>query len=184
MVWPPDRATRSLWFKPWFLKLLISAGRSMDADGSTLSAKVLLAVVESLLPKRTFHVGPPSCNHENFHSKMVFCIIHSTDRFLTTTMYYSILDFTATTESRAATAKISAQETTGRPQTLSTSALILSTTSNPLKDFKFPRAFFSVSKADVESRRREPSQPCNATRVQDHYKVWNLENNSIKIKTF
>ena len=78
-------------------------------------------------------------------------------------------NFTATTESRAATAKISTQETTGRPQTLSTSALIWSTTSNPLTEFRLPRAFFSLSKLDVESKRSEPSQPCNTMKsIQDN----------------
>ena len=41
---------------------------------------------------------------------------------------------TATTESRAATANMSAQETTGFPHALSTASLISSTTSNPLAD--------------------------------------------------
>jgi hypothetical protein len=66
---------------------------------------------------------------------------------------------TTTTESRAATAKMSAQETTGRPQTLSTSNLIWSITSNPLIEFLLGPAFFSLSKADVESKRIDASQP-------------------------
>ncbi|KAG8484454.1 hypothetical protein CXB51_023904 [Gossypium anomalum] len=139
MVCPPERATRSFLFKPWFLKLLTNAGRSIDAEGSTLSANVLLAVVESLLPKRTFHVGPPSYNN------LAYELISILDN-----KKIKVLNITATTESRAATAKISAQETTGRPQTLSTSALIWSTTSNPRTEFKFPRAFFSVSKEDAK----------------------------------
>ena len=33
----------------------------MTGDGMSASALALLAVVESLLPSGTFHVGPPSC---------------------------------------------------------------------------------------------------------------------------
>lgn len=67
---------------------------------------------------------------------------------------------TATTESRAATAKISAQETRlGVLHTLSTSDLILSITSKPLTEFAFGTAFFSLSMLGVSSRRIEPSHP-------------------------
>ena len=66
---------------------------------------------------------------------------------------------TATTESRAATAKISAQETTGAPQTLSTTDLILSTTANPLAELILAFAFFSESILSVSSSRIDPSQP-------------------------
>ena len=52
---------------------------------------------------------------------------------------------TATTESQAATANMSAQDITGRPQTLSTSDLILSITSNPLAELLLARAVFSLS---------------------------------------
>lgn len=68
---------------------------------------------------------------------------------------------TATTESRAATAKMSAHETTGPPQALSTSSLMLSTTSNPPREFWLGKAFFSLSMVGVGSRRTEASQPCH-----------------------
>lgn len=64
------------------------------------------------------------------------------------------------TESRAAIAKISAHDTTGRLQALSTAALISSTTSNPLTEFKFGNAVFSPTKEEVSSSRSDPSQPC------------------------
>ena len=60
MTWPPERATRSLVSSPCLLKLLISAGKSMNGVGMLLLASVLLAVVESLLPSGTVHDGPPS----------------------------------------------------------------------------------------------------------------------------
>lgn len=66
------------------------------------------------------------------------------------------------TESRAATANISAHETTVFLQDLSTAALILSITSNPLIDPAFGTAVFSPVKVDVSSSRTEPSQPCNS----------------------
>lgn len=66
---------------------------------------------------------------------------------------------TATTESRAATAKISAQETTGPPQALSTTDLILSTTLNPLAELKLEFALFSESILSVPSSKTEPSHP-------------------------
>lgn len=75
---------------------------------------------------------------------------------------------TATTESRAATARISEHETRGQPQTSSTSDLILSMTSNPLTEFLLGNAFFSLSKAGVASRRIEASQPyINKTKSLD-----------------
>lgn len=63
-------------------------------------------------------------------------------------------------ESRAAMAKISAHDTTGRLQALSTAALISSTTENPLIELIFGRAVFSPVKFRVSSSRTDPSQPC------------------------
>jgi len=65
------------------------------------------------------------------------------------------------TESRAATAKISAHDTTGRLQALSTAALISSTTSNPLIEFRFANAVFSPKNKGVSSSNTDPSQPCS-----------------------
>lgn len=64
------------------------------------------------------------------------------------------------TESRAAMAKISAHDTTGRLQALSTAALISSTTENPLAELLFGKAVFSPMKFLVSSSRIDPSQPC------------------------
>lgn len=65
---------------------------------------------------------------------------------------------TMTTESREATAKMSAQETTPG-HAFSTADLMLSTTSNPLTEFRFGRAPFSPVNDDVSSRRIDPSHP-------------------------
>lgn len=61
IVWPPERATKSVSLRPCLLKLLINPVRLRNGDGMSLLARVLFAVVESLLPRGTFHVGPPSC---------------------------------------------------------------------------------------------------------------------------
>lgn len=64
------------------------------------------------------------------------------------------------TESRAAMAKISAQDTIGRLQALSTAVLISSTTENPLIELIFGNAVFSPVKFLLSSNRTDPSQPC------------------------
>lgn len=69
---------------------------------------------------------------------------------------------------------MSAQDTTGRPQALSTSHLILSITSNPLTELLFGPANFSLVKLGVESRRMEPSQPC----IQQHIFYTSISKNS------
>lgn len=66
---------------------------------------------------------------------------------------------TATTESRAATARMSAHDTTGPPQASSTADLILSTTSNPLTELLLGTANFSLTNSGLESKRLDPSQP-------------------------
>lgn len=62
------------------------------------------------------------------------------------------------TESLAAMARMSAQDTTPG-HALSTWAFILSMTSNPLAEFLLGTAFFSPVMLDVSSRSREPSHP-------------------------
>jgi len=117
-------------------------------------------------------VSPPmrdhltaSCMHIiriiNFQNSpiQVKTMVNSTRRKLLLSVYNELLLLTATTESRAATANMSAQETIGFPHASSTACLISSTTSNPLADWKFAFEFFSLSIEDVESRRIEPSQP-------------------------
>lgn len=64
------------------------------------------------------------------------------------------------TESRAAMAKISAHETTGLLQALSTAALISSTTENPLIELIFGFVVFSPVKFLVSSNTTDPSQSC------------------------
>lgn len=65
---------------------------------------------------------------------------------------------TATTPSRAASARISAQDTVAL-QAASTRVLMLSITSKPLAEFRFGTAFFSPVKPDVSSNSMDPSQP-------------------------
>jgi hypothetical protein len=62
-------------------------------------------------------------------------------------------------ESRAATARISAQETTFPKQAVFTADLIASITSNPRTDMLLAFAVFSPIMSSVSSSRIEPSQP-------------------------
>lgn len=73
--------------------------------------------------------------------------------------WVDVVLLTATTESRAATAKISAQETTPG-HTFSTFVLMVSITLKPLNEFAFGPAVFSPVKLDVSSKRTEASHPC------------------------
>jgi hypothetical protein len=71
MLDKPDKATISLALRPLREKREISVSRSSMAVGSSLSARVELAVVESLLPSFTVQDGPPTCffqreSHQNF----------------------------------------------------------------------------------------------------------------------
>jgi len=81
-------------------------------------------------------------------------------KFICSYLLYGI-KLTATTESRAATATISAQETTPG-QTASTLVLMSSITSKPLKEFTFAPADFSPVKLEVSSNRTEASHPCTS----------------------
>lgn len=65
---------------------------------------------------------------------------------------------TSTTESRAAMARISAQDTV-RGQAISSSDLIPSIKSKPLSEFKLGPAVFSPTSTGVSSRSTEASQP-------------------------
>lgn len=69
---------------------------------------------------------------------------------------------TISTESLAAMARISAQETTPG-HAFSTADLIWSITSNPRAEFLLGFAFFSPAKLDVSSSRIEPSHPYKAS---------------------
>lgn len=68
------------------------------------------------------------------------------------------LILTKTTPSRAASAKISAQDTVAL-QLASTRVLIVSITSKPLAEFRFGPAFFSPVKVAVSSSSIDASQP-------------------------
>jgi hypothetical protein len=68
------------------------------------------------------------------------------------------VDRTATTESRAATARMSAHDTV-RGHSASSRALMVSTTPNPLSDPAFGPAPFSPVKLPVSSSRTDASQP-------------------------
>lgn len=56
----PERTTISLAVNPLFEKAVMRLLRSIRGDGISLVAVSLLAVVESLLPNPTLHVGPPN----------------------------------------------------------------------------------------------------------------------------
>lgn len=66
---------------------------------------------------------------------------------------------TSTTESRAATATISAQEIIPG-HNFSIWDLIVSITSKPLSEFVLGFADFSPVKSDVSSNNKDPSHPC------------------------
>ena len=66
---------------------------------------------------------------------------------------------TATIESLAATAKMSAQDTTPR-KIFSNWDLIVSTTSNPLSELLLGPAVFSPVKVEVSSKKTDASHPC------------------------
>lgn len=68
---------------------------------------------------------------------------------------------TATMESLAATARMSAQETM-LGQRLSNSALILSITSNPLRELALATDVFSPLKVAVSSKSNDASHPCHS----------------------
>ena len=70
----------------------------------------------------------------------------------------TILILTKTTPSRAASAKMSAQDTVAL-QLASTRVLIVSITSKPLAEFRFGPAFFSPVKVAVSSSSIDASQP-------------------------
>ena len=61
-IYAPDNATRSVMLRPTAANLAVMLVRPSKAPGSALLAPELLAVVLSLLPSRTVHVGPPDYN--------------------------------------------------------------------------------------------------------------------------
>lgn len=97
--------------------LKLEVGRRIE-----VFAAVLLTVVESLLSNLTFHEGPPNCNCQE---------IEAFEGETTSFSSREYLALTSTTESRAAIARISAQDTTHGHAFFSILALISSTTLNP-----------------------------------------------------
>jgi len=57
----PDKVTISLRVRPLLVKCVIRVVRSSVNFGRSELAKLLLAMVESLLPSFTVHDGPPTC---------------------------------------------------------------------------------------------------------------------------
>ncbi|CAA7405231.1 unnamed protein product [Spirodela intermedia] len=72
-------------------------------------------------------------------------------------------ELTSATASLAATARMSAQETIPG-QDASSSSLMPSTTSKPLREFAFGPAVFSPANAGESSSSTDPSQPCAGER--------------------
>ncbi|WVY93865.1 hypothetical protein V8G54_032953 [Vigna mungo] len=98
--------------------------RSKKGAGKSELDSAKLAVVESLLPNGTSHLGPPSSK----------------------------------TASLAATAKMSAQETTPWHM-FSNLDFMLSITSKPLRELAFGNEFFSPVKVSVSSNNTDASHP-------------------------
>lgn len=84
-----------------------------------------------------------------------------------------MLLLTATTESLAATAMISAQETIFGHETSSWDFMV-SITSKPLKEPAFGPAVFSPVKLDVSSNNTDASQPYNQRQIIDEKNIINL----------
>lgn len=120
--------------------------------GMPLFAAAWLALLASLLPSFTSQLGPP--NYIHIYTKWVLLILSTTLSFYR----YLVRGFTSLTESLAAMANISAQETTPG-QTFSTADLMSSITLNPRAEFRFGTAFFSPVNDDVSSSSNDPSHP-------------------------
>lgn len=67
-IYAPDNATRSVMLRPTAANLAVMLARPSVGAGIAVLAPERLAVVLSLLPSRTFHVGPPAC-------KTTFCYL-------------------------------------------------------------------------------------------------------------
>ncbi|KAM0941188.1 hypothetical protein DsansV1_C17g0146111 [Dioscorea sansibarensis] len=99
--------------------------------------------------------------HLSLHLLRLFFPIALSTKVLPTVIYrYCAERLTATTESRAATARMSAQDTTCL-HALSTFDLIVSITSKPRSEFLLGVAVFSPVKLEVSSSRTDASQPCH-----------------------
>lgn len=61
MVWAPDRAVKSRMLRPLEPNAETRELKLEDGPGRLLLAALKLAVRASLRPKRTVHLGPPSC---------------------------------------------------------------------------------------------------------------------------
>jgi len=60
MVCAPESTVRSLAVRPLAENMVVSVERSENGEGIWLFAALWLAVLASLLPSGTTHVGPPS----------------------------------------------------------------------------------------------------------------------------
>nr|AFK34358.1 unknown [Lotus japonicus] len=60
MVWPPESTVRSRADRPLALNMEMRVERSEDGEGISVLAFLWLAVLASLRPSGTCHVGPPS----------------------------------------------------------------------------------------------------------------------------
>lgn len=155
----PDRTTMSLAERPTEPNKLIRLVREAVMAGSTLLfAAARRADWESLLPTFTSQCGPPSYNFiyiRNIQKINYLCIWFI---LIIKYNYRSKEKLTLTTESRAAMATISAQDTTPGHMA-STVVLISSITSNPLKLLLLKGEVFSPTNDEVSSRSTDPSQP-------------------------
>ena len=160
----PDKVTTSLTLRPTLSNLEMIVSSVSNGEGIALFASVLFETNPSLRPSWTYQKGPPlykmwsqliklNTNLENnllIKRKICFNICMSYEYLIIK------LEHTRWTESLATMANISAQDTTPLHE-LSTELLILSMTSNPLAEFLFGVANFSISSSP--SSRIEPSQP-------------------------
>lgn len=159
----PDNDTTSVWLRPTLANFWVIVSKESVGKGSPLFAPVWFATSPSLLPKNTFHVFPPLCKGFLLSfipaDTLYFCFFQWLYVAMKVCLYIYIEKYcivlTRRTESRAAMASMSAQETTPG-HALSTELFIVSTTSNPLTEFKLGKADFSPS---LPSSKTDPSQP-------------------------
>lgn len=66
-VWPPERAVMSRALRPFAANIEMRVERLENGEGIWLFAALKLAVLASLLPSGTVHVGPPSYIIYTYH---------------------------------------------------------------------------------------------------------------------
>jgi len=158
----PDNATRSFVSKPTAENLDVMLARVSNGDGREVLALAWFAVKLSLLPSNTVHEGPCDCKNLHFIKLIIWVKRYTykndvSDNF--EGFIYQWFYITRDTEDSAASARISAQDTTPGHE-LSTELLMLSTTSYPRTELALGSASFSLCvMLPPTSSKMDPSHP-------------------------